>query len=487
MSARTRRPAAAVSLAALTLAGAAALAAPRAAGQAAAPDVLARRLTAAVRGAELGDAVGVHVRDAATGDPIFAHAGDVPRNPASNVKIVTAWAALRRLGPDFRMRTAVHGRIEEGGRVELLVLRGTGDPTLEAADLVALAGDLVDRGVRRVGRVRVDATYFEDEVDPPAYAQQPREIAPFRAPISAVAVDRNAYALRILPGASPGDPVTVRLAAPSHFDLDDRMTTGADGPPRVIADQRPTDDGRLWLRLSGTVPVDILGVTYRRRVEHPRLHAGRVFARALDRVGIRVGDAVDLGATPPGLPMLASRRSPPLATILTAMGKDSDNFTAEMVMRVIGAEGGVRTTAGGCAAAGTLLSGLGVPEGQATLVNGSGLFDGNLVSPAALTAVLADAYRDPAIRPEMVAHLATGGVDGTLARRLRALPHAGVVRAKTGTLADVVSLSGYVLGPAPGHALAFSVLVNGARGRIGPARRLADDIAGILAAGLWPG
>jgi D-alanyl-D-alanine carboxypeptidase/D-alanyl-D-alanine-endopeptidase (penicillin-binding protein 4) len=84
-----------------------------------------------------------------------------------------------------------------------------------------------------------------------------------------------------------------------------------------------------------------------------------------------------------------------------------------------------------------------------------------------------------------VAHLAIGGVDGTLERRLTDLPAPRVVRAKTGTLDDAIALSGYVLGPSPARAYAFSVLINGARGRQAAARVLADGVARACADDLW--
>ncbi len=114
------------------------------------------------------------------------------------------------------------------------------------------------------------------------------------------------------------------------------------------------------------------------------------------------------------------------------------------------------------------------------MVNGSGLFDGNQVAPQHVTQTLVAAYRDPAIRAEYVAHLAVGGSDGTLRSRLEDLPRARMVRAKTGTLRDVIALSGYVLGEAD-RSVAFSFLANGIAGKQGKAKKLADDIVRALA------
>jgi D-alanyl-D-alanine carboxypeptidase/D-alanyl-D-alanine-endopeptidase (penicillin-binding protein 4) len=164
------------------------------------------------------------------------------------------------------------------------------------------------------------------------------------------------------------------------------------------------------------------------------------------------------------------------------MGKDSDNYVAEMVFRVLGAE---RRTPGTVESSAAVVSEAlvraGVPAGSFEVVNGSGLFRGNRIASSHLVRLLCRAYQSPALRDEFVAHLAVAGVDGTLEGRLRDLPAPRIVRAKTGTLNDAIALSGYVLGPEPGRTVAFSVLTNGVAGRHGPARTLADGVAQAIA------
>jgi serine-type D-Ala-D-Ala carboxypeptidase/endopeptidase (penicillin-binding protein 4) len=448
-------------------------------------DSLASALGSLVNEASLGDRIGVSVVDLGTGRPVYRHHAEQPLNPASNMKLVTAAAALLELGADFRMLTGLHGRVEPGGVVPELVVRGFGDPTLRMSDLVELAEQLADRGVRRVQRVVVDGGHFDDQILPPAFEQQPDEIAAFRAPVGAFSVERSAYVLRVLPGESAGSKARVRLAAGGYFDVENAITTREGGGPDVIAIQRP-DGMRMKLLLRGSVPTGILGVGYQRRVEHPLAFAGWSMVEALERAGIGTTQDVALGPGREKWPLLTARRSAPLGQVIHELGKHSDNFVAEMLLKVMAAEQappgsserGARILAG-------VLARAGVPEGKATLVNGSGLFDGNLLAADHLTRVLAMMYRDPAVRSEYVAHLAIGGVDGTLHRRLRDLPAPRVVRAKTGTLADAIGLSGYVLGPAPNQAMAFSVLANGVRGKVGAARGLADDIARACATHQW--
>ena len=443
---------------------------------------LGARIGALVQEAGLGDELGILVVE---GDrEIYALDADTPRNPASNMKIVTAAGALLRLGPDHQMMTGLYGRVQDG-RVTDLVLRGYGDPSLRISDLVQLADALADRGVRAVDRVWVDGSYFDDEILPPAFDQQPGEMAAFRAAVGAVAVEQASFVLRVVPGRTMGADAVVRLAGPGYFEVDSSITTSDGGAPNVIASQRALDDGRLALTLRGSVPLGILGVGYRRRIEHPLVHAGHVMAEALERVGIRGRRQVRLGAGPSGQPLLTSRSSEPVSQLLHRVGKWSDNFYAEMLLKVIGAERArPGTSARGAEVLQQVLAEAGVEEGAASIVNGSGLFEGNRIAPRHLVKVLGHVYANPAIRHEYLSHLAVGGVDGTLRRRLRDLPRPGIVRAKTGTLNDVISLSGYVLGP-DDRVVRFSFLANGIRGRQGRSRQLADDIVRAVADELY--
>ena len=98
-----------------------------------------QKLAAEVR--RLGGAVGVHVIDVRTGSTIAALDEHRAFNPASNAKLMTAAAALRVLGGQHRFLTGLYGRIDDD-RIDELVLRGDGDPSLRTPDLWAMAGEL---------------------------------------------------------------------------------------------------------------------------------------------------------------------------------------------------------------------------------------------------------------------------------------------------------------------------------------------------------
>jgi serine-type D-Ala-D-Ala carboxypeptidase/endopeptidase (penicillin-binding protein 4) len=451
-------------------------------------DALSASLGDLVRSANLGDGLSVHVVELGSGREVYGHKADVERNPASNMKVLTAAAALSFLGPEHTLRTGLYGNVS-GENIEELVLRGEGDPTLTEPDIDNLVRGLVDRGIKKVGAVRVDGSAFDDRLLPPAFDQQPNEQAPFRAAVGAVSIDRSSYVLRVNPGGAPGDPAKVILHGAGYFDVQSTIRTGESSEaPNVVADQGATAEGnKMWLRLRGTVPVGTLGLRYRRRIENPLAHAGHLLVDSLRRHGLAGAIEVRIGPSRLDLPILVYRESPPMSQILPALGKESDNYVAEMVLKVLGM---VRERPGtserGLEAVRDLLRAAGVADGEAQLVNGSGLFDGNAVAAKHFTAVLRHVYRDPTIRGEFLAHLAIGGVDGTLAKRFRDLPAPRIVRAKTGTLNAVIALSGYVLGPEPSQGYAFSFLANGVKGKQSQARALADGIVGRIASEMYP-
>jgi D-alanyl-D-alanine carboxypeptidase/D-alanyl-D-alanine-endopeptidase (penicillin-binding protein 4) len=448
---------------------------------------LASRFAELIQKSGLGGNMGAVVVDAWSGARLYTLAPETPRNPASNMKLVTAATALVELGPEHRLRTTLAGAIGPDGRVPALVLRGEGDPSLAFEDMLAMAQRLVDYGVREVDEIVVDGSYFDGQILPPAYEQQPKEIAAFRAAVGAVSVDRNAYELRVAPGPAVNAPANVILRCPDHFALESAIKTSAAGAPSVIAEQKPRGE-ELGLRLTGVMPLGVRGAGYERRVESPLHYAGHCMKSALRSLRIAGELRVRIGTAAAPAPVLLTHESAPLSSLLQRVGKNSDNFYAEMLLKVIGAESGKQpgSSVAGIARTQNLLKSAGVPAGAAAMVNGSGLFKGGAVTPDALARLLVHMVNDPALRPEYLSQLAVAGVDGTLSGRLSDLKRTRVVRAKTGTLDDVVALSGYVFGPGESRALAFSFLVNGCAGKQSLARALVDDLVRAMVAHLWP-
>jgi D-alanyl-D-alanine carboxypeptidase/D-alanyl-D-alanine-endopeptidase (penicillin-binding protein 4) len=433
-----------------------------------------------------GGAVGAHVIDARSGETIAALNEHLPFNPASNAKLVTAAAALRLLGGQHRFFTGLYGKIESDALDEL-VLRGDGDPSLRTPDLWAMATELRASGVRRVRVISVDQSFFDDNYVPPAFEQQPGEWAPFRAPVAPVSLNENTVLFSIR-AIKDGADAVVDIDPPGFVETTGTVaTSGKDDPEKVALGLEPRG-GRLFARLGGSLPEGGRLLRVAKRVDDPRLLAGYALRAVLKQLGIDVSGEVRLGGATQRT-LIVSHRSASLGDMLAGLGKDSDNFYAEMIFKAIGAKAKGRPAAADAAVEAIVaeLRALGAFEPGVVVRNGSGLFDANRTTPAATTTLLRAMQRDPFAGPEYVAQLSIGGVDGTLRHRFRELAVSRAIRAKTGTLDAVAALSGYVL-PPPGRApLAFSILVNGISGRTGAARALMDRVVEAAAAEVWKG
>ncbi len=440
--------------------------------------------------------IAVSVYDLESGTPLYQHDADKGMSLASNAKLLTAIAGLGTLGAGFRWRTAVFiddkSLDETTGIVKgNLYVRGRGDPTLTVNDLRALATEIAARGIRTIqGQLVIDGSYFDADVDAPHFDEQPKERAAFRAPVAAFGVSRSAVLVNVI--GEPGGTTKVWLE-PNPGDLikikKSEVTSISEGRTRIRVDVKAVGPKKDTLEIEVTGQIRYGDGHYwaKRRVDDPQRYAAEVFKQVLDDRGIKftkkaIGSApVPLNAQP-----ITLHDSQPLGSIVREMNKSSDNYFAETLLKTLGAE--TRATPGpaawadGQAALQLFLAKLGLPPGTYRSENGSGLFGSTQVSANQMVTLLRGAYHDFRIGPDLMGSLPVGGMDGTLARRWRTSAARGRVRAKTGTLATVTTLCGYVAvdGARP---VAFSVLVNDIpTGQKGPARAMADDMLDAIVA-----
>jgi serine-type D-Ala-D-Ala carboxypeptidase/endopeptidase (penicillin-binding protein 4) len=199
------------------------------------------------------------------------------------------------------------------------------------------------------------------------------------------------------------------------------------------------------------------GAVGRYTSRNPALAAAQLFTKALTRAGVRVAGGASLGAADDNAVDLAAVDSPTLEAMVHWMDQVSDNFTAEMLVKELGAvQAGAGTTAAGLGVVRAQLADAGVPLTGVRLVDGSGLSLLDRVTTTELVSLLRVMWSDPTMQPELLAALPLAGRTGTLHDRMRGTAAAGVVRAKTGTTDNSTALSGFV-----GDRYVFSVIVNG--------------------------
>lgn len=461
---------------------------------------------------------GVLALDAGSGTVLYRQGAERKFIPASNMKLPVTVAALHHLGPGYRFETALlaAGPFDAATGVLKgdLVLPATGDPTLSArfwesdvAPLRALADSLRAAGLREVtGSLVVDASSWDSSTVVGSWmvGDLPRSYA---ATGGAFALAEGVTTV-VVTATAPGEPARVSWEPRGEegFVLGRVETVGADVEASRIRTGYLPESRRLVL--DGEIEAGAVD-TLRLATRDPVRQAAAALTRALAEGGVEVkgGWRVAWTAGSPlaggcatgdldgcGARRLAALSSPPMIRIVEEVLEPSQNWIAEQLVRVLGplrprAPGGeeddedeARSSwrSGLATVRAFLIDEVGVDSLDFQLRDGSGLSTQNLLTPRALVALLGHARREPWGDAFRDALPEPGEEDGTLEGRLESLQ--GRLHAKTGTLTNVVSLSGYLDRP-DGSTVLFSILTNGSGLPSSVVRGGMDRIVRILADG----
>lgn len=432
------------------------------------------------------------VVNAETGELIHAHGDDRLLLPASTMKLVTAAVALRTLGPAYRFPTWIKydGTLAADAVLDgNLYVVGQGDPTMVVERMWRMVADIRSHGVMEIkGDIIFDDSYTVDSVWVPGWnkAEDLEEGPTYFSALGALSLNYNIASIHVRPGAAVGDLAVASFDTPSEvIALDNQLTTGRKGSKYWAKVERSIDEKNTELatyKVTGNIPLDQAPDTYYRTLVSPTGNYIGVFKDLAKAAGIKVKGKFRRGVAPASSVLLVKSESERLTEILTDMNKQSNNFMAEQVLRAVGAEklGLPGTTEKGAQVMRDYLAEIGVPSDRYKMVNGSGLSREGVLTPSALDAVLVDMHKNRDLGPEFLTTLAVGGRDGTLYYRFRADGLQGRVRAKTGSLAGVFCLSGYVLA-ADDQTYAFSFFVNELEGGTTRARYAHDQLVLALA------
>ncbi len=427
---------------------------------------------------------GIVVASLDSGQVLYARDPDALLNPASNVKLFTSAAVLARLGPEYRFDTEVlTDALPSGGVVKSLYVRGKGDPTFVTERLWALAGDIAHRDVKVVkGDLLVDDTFFDGEREGPGYDQE-RGDRSYLAPVGALSLNFNVVAIHVAPGGRAGDKGRVEVEPPSEYlEVDNRTrTVKATGRRRVTPASLRLQGGRQRITVEAKLPLGSRDQVLYRKIDDPPAYFGWTLKRLLELRGVKVTGQVRRAVAPPTAKLLTVAESESLGAIVRRLDKTSNNFVAEQLLKTLGAEkkGPPGTWPKGVAAVEDFLADAGIPRGAYVMKNGSGLNDANRFSARQTVTLLREMWRRFPLMADFLAALPVAGKDGTTRWRMEGTE--GRLRAKTGTLEGVTSLSGYVE-TAAHDRLVFSILVNDFPGRAHATVRAVDAVGSALAA-----
>ncbi|MDE0184364.1 MAG: D-alanyl-D-alanine carboxypeptidase/D-alanyl-D-alanine-endopeptidase [Candidatus Poribacteria bacterium] len=429
--------------------------------------------------------VGVKVVSLSNGRVIYENDADKLYHPASTMKLITAAAALVKLGPNYRFHTTLFADgVEDDNVIGNLYLQGRGDPKFDSGDLEKFTEKLSAMGVKSIdGDIVVDESYFDDIRRGKGWMWDDGPLGGYYSHLSALTINHNGVRVRVSPGRNIDDPVDVHLEPPTRYMkvVNEAATVTASDATRLSIKRqwKPVEANVLTIR--GSMEIGQADVNRQVDVVDPALYCGTLLKEKLAQNGIMFRGSIRHGVVPERALKIANHVSVPLSRILWGMNKSSDNLTAELILKTIGAElkGAPGTAQKGIAAIGEFLKEIGLDNSRYTLADGSGVSRYNLVTASALTSLLTYMFNNFAMMPEYLVSLPIAGVDGTLKRRMNDMRAGGILRAKTGTMRGVSTLAGYTM-TAEGEILAFAVLMSNFKGSANLRRSLQDKIGDAL-------
>ena len=392
-------------------------------------------------------AVGLQVQAVDRIAPLRSHNASLPMKPASIMKLVTTSAALDLLGPAYRWTTRVYADGVQTGEVLQgdLIIQGGGDPRLAHEDLWRLLRRLRAQGLREIrGDLILDRSLFAiTEQDAAQFDAQP--LRPYNALPDALLLDGKALTLRFLPDAASqrvqvsSEPLLagLELIAPalSHTDCQDwRSGLGTTFEPGVLrfAGSYPLSCGEQ------RYPIHAVGLT----------HAGyfdAVLRQIWQELGGSITGVTREGRVPASAKEIQQWQSMPLADVIGDINKFSNNVMArQLLLSLAAAPGGEPATLEAARErVRSWLAGKGIIDPALVLENGAGLSRTERISAASMARLLQLAWQSPTM-PEFIASLPVAGMDGTMQRRVQSHSVRAHAHIKTGSIAEVASMAGYV-------------------------------------------
>jgi serine-type D-Ala-D-Ala carboxypeptidase/endopeptidase (penicillin-binding protein 4) len=427
--------------------------------------------------------------------------------PASVTKIVTAKSILENLGPGTKLVTSLRGQAHRIEKEELngdLCFKGSGDPSFVSENLWVLVNNFTRNRIRSIrGDIVVDDTLFDSVLFDESRIKNRTDRA-YDAPVSASSFNWNSLNVYIRPGPKKGDPAWVTLDPGSEYVvLDNQVKTTAE--KTQVSVSKVTLSGQDKIIVRGSISTSSSEIVQFMPISHPSLWTGFNVKAFLKERGISVGGQVRRGVCDPQSQILSSSESKPVEQMIQDMNKFSNNFVAEMLVKVLAAhgkslEGGllemkaseakssvetnssietkssveinasVETRASlseGIALIKKYLKNQNFSEQEILFENPSGLTRDNKMTAFFLWRFLQESQSDLRWNGELLSSLPLAGIDGTLKKRFTDSSVRGRIRAKTGYLNGVVSLSGYYAESSYGkgfkqsHIVPFVFLYNG--------------------------
>ncbi len=403
--------------------------------------------------------------------------------PASNTKLITAGAAFHILGSDYRFETQLltdssiaHHKINN------LYIKGSGDPTLITKDLEKLVKTLKGRSIKEIrGDLIIDSSIFDQESTAPGWGKGDGPIF-HKSPVGGLMANHSCITIRIKPAGIGRKPIVYKDPTYPLMHLENRARTTVHAKKHSLQVTRSKDNRLI---ITGTIAKNRREKLFRIAVNQPHFHAGHILRSLLRKHRIVLKGKVRNGRIKQGLTVLTRHHSQPTKQIIRHMMKHSDNLYADALFKKMGATiyGTPGTWAKGKKAVKSfLVNQVGLAAQDLKLNDGSGLSHANKISPDHLAQFLAWIYNQASFKGPFIESLPLSGTDGTLRHRMKHKTVHKKVRAKTGSLFGVSSLSGYIT-TQKNPDLLFVIMVNRKnKSAVEFKKQLEDHLCKLLAA-----
>ncbi len=380
--------------------------------------------------------------------------------PASNMKLLTSATALHALGKDYKFKTAVLAdtNVREGIVDGNLYFKGYGNPDLKTSDLDTLVRQLKAQGIKEVrGQIFADVSFFDDFYWGYGWNwdDEPYQYAAFISPLS---INDNCVRVKVTPGLQAGDSVHVQIEpSTGYVSLMNIARTVADTALLPLVVTRPFKERQNTIIIDGEIVAGSKPIEREVSVWKPELYAARLLTETLKRDSIIVEQEPAVGAAPLNARELAVHYHG-LDSMVVNLNKISDNLSAELTLKTLCAvkRGTPASSQGGIYVINEFMNSLDIDTTRYFIADGSGLSFYNLLTAEMITQLLESMPKLEDIFPLFYESLPIAGVDGTLRNRMKGTLAESNVRAKTGTVSGVSSLSGYVK-TLDGEQLVFSM------------------------------
>ncbi len=416
---------------------------------------------------------GVVIQSLSTGEYFYKRNENKLFMPASNLKLFTTAAGLAVLGSDYKFKTEIYanGKIDGTVLTGNLIVKGFGDPTISGRfyndDAMAIfrdwADSLIELGIDEVkGNLLGDDNAFEDRGLGTGWSWD-YESDWYAAPSGALSLNDNCVDLQISP-SKIGNVANISIIPENKYVVivNNVYTVKRDSVTSIYTTR---ERGTNIIKISGTITENSSQVKRFVTVNNPTQFFMVVLKEVLIKEGIKIsgfaadnddgGDIVDYEQGK----LLFTHLSPPLKDIIRVINKSSQNFFAEQLLKVMAYEKrGYGSASLGINTESRILESMGINVDGMNLADGSGLSRLNLVTPTQVVNLLRSMYNGDNFT-DYYNSLPVAGVDGTLANRMRKARTQNNVRAKTGFIGGVRSLSGYVY-TGDRELVAFSMIVN---------------------------